>query len=126
MDGRTCPLVVVVEDLIFATKIRATAASLGIPVHQVRDASGLTAALEQRRPRGVVVDLSLAGDPIELVRIAAAHASAPTVIAFVAHVESELAAAAHAAGAHQVMPRSRFSTQLPAILQSVANREIEA
>jgi hypothetical protein len=40
------------------------------------------------------------------------------VVAFLSHVQAELAAGARQAGADEVMARSAFVNQLPALLQS--------
>lgn len=108
-----------ITDLIFETKIRSTAQSLGVMLATVRSLASLSAELDRSRPTLVIVDLNAAGDPIEAVTIAKAHASHPRVIAYVSHVDVDLARRAQSAGADEVMPRSRFTNELPKILGDV-------
>lgn len=113
-------ILLVINDLIFATKISSTARSLGVEVHAVRDAALMTAPLGELQPRLVIIDLNSAGEPIEAVRVAAEHEAHPHVLAFVSHVDAALADRATQAGAHEVLPRSRFTTRLPEILREFA------
>lgn len=105
-----------ITDLIFETKIRSTAQSLGAALTTVRSIASLTAELDRSPPTLVIVDLNAAGDPIEAVTLAKAHASHPRVVAYVSHVDVDLARRAQSAGADEVMPRSRFTNELPKIL----------
>ncbi len=109
-------VVVVLNDLIFETKIRSTAQALGIETVVTRTVDSLLAALQRRPTSLLLVDLNTSG--VEAVAAGHAHIPRPRIIAYVSHVDQELAAQAKAAGADQVMPRSRFTTELPRILQS--------
>lgn len=105
----------VVSDLIFATKIRGTAAALGVEVAIVRDRAAMLAHLDDAAI--LILDLNLDGDDaVELIRLARARQPAPTIVAYCAHVDKGLAAAAEEAGADTVMPRSKFVAALPEIL----------
>ena len=65
----------------------------------------------------LIVDLNSAGDDaVDAVRAAVSHPSRPRVVAFVSHVDVDLADRARSAGADEVMPRSRFSQTLPQLL----------
>ncbi|MFW6058623.1 MAG: hypothetical protein ACODAQ_00490 [Phycisphaeraceae bacterium] len=112
------------SDLFFATRIRSTADSLGVVTRPTRDAEALQQRLDRvddGKPndpvRAVMVDLELGEAGIALVRQAKQHAAAPTVIAFGSHVAKEVLEAAQSAGADQVLPRSAFTTKLPALLE---------
>ncbi len=105
----------VVNDLIFATKIRSTAAALGVDVAIVRDRAAMLALLDDAAT--VILDLNLDGDDaVDLIRLARARPSPPRIVAYCAHVDTDLAAAAEEAGADTVMPRSKFVAALPEIL----------
>jgi len=105
----------VVSDLIFATKIRSTAATLGVEVAIVRDRAAMLAHLDDAAT--VVLDLNLDGDDaVELIRLARARPSPPRIVAYCAHVDKDLATSAEEAGADRVMPRSQFVAVLPEIL----------
>lgn len=111
-------LVILCTDLIFSTKITGTAKALGRPFQVARTPEKLDAALSAAAPRPLlVIDLNIAGpDPIAAIHAARAHANAPRIVAFLSHVQADLAAAARAAGADQVLARSAFTATLPEIL----------
>ncbi len=109
----------VVSDLIFATKIRGTAAALGVELAIVRDRSAMLAHLDKAST--LILDLNLDGDDaVELIRLARAQAESPKIVAYCAHVDKDLATAATNAGADIVMPRSQFVATLTDILTDVA------
>lgn len=106
----------VVRDLIFETKIKSTAQSLGISATTVRSATQLSSLLGGGNIGLIIVDLNSAGqEAFSAIQLAKAAAGV-RVIAYVSHVDVELASKAQEAGADEVMPRSRFTTQLPALL----------
>jgi hypothetical protein len=104
------PILGLVRDLIFSTKITTTARAAGIEVKVVRDPVKLAA----EAGRVLLVDLNLAG------AIEAAgewrKAAGRSVIGFVSHVDAETAAQARVAGIDRVMARSRFVELLPELL----------
>jgi DNA-binding response OmpR family regulator len=111
-------MIAVVTDLIFSTKITGTGKSLGRPVLVARTVERLRehlAAAEGAESRTVIVDLNVAGvDPLAAIR--EAKAAGARVVAFLSHVQADLAVAAREAGADQVMARSAFTERLPEIL----------
>lgn len=110
-----------VTDLLFSTKITSTGQALGVTVTVARGVDvlfeKLSAASGDEAGTLVIVDLNASGDPVGAIRRVKALASPPRVVAFVSHVQADLAAAARDAGADVVMPRSAFSMNLPAILK---------
>lgn len=107
----------VMSDLIFETKIRATARSMGIEVDVVNNPSSAVGAAKRRSPSLVIIDLNSSGPGIAawlapLVKMSGLH-----VVAYVSHVDEDLAREAREAGAHEVMARSRFNQMLPELLQ---------
>jgi len=114
---------VLIRDLIFETKITSTAGLLGVPAKIIRSADELAGLLDQGVAGLVIVDLNTAGlAAVDAIRMAKTH-SGVRVLAFVSHVDADLAAQATAAGADEVLPRSRFSTQLPALLSAMASQK---
>ena len=103
------PVLVLVRDLIFATKIRGTAEALGTPVRMLRD----PALLSQHDGTLLIVDLNLPA----VISAAAEWQSQGDrkVVGFVSHVDAETIAAARTAGLTQVLPRSRFVEILPSL-----------
>ena len=107
------------RDLIFTSKVTGTAKLLG---HQVLVAGNRTLALAmigQWHPRAVFVDLS-AGDLVATEALLAYKAAAgpgTSFVAFGSHVDTAALAAASAAGCDPVLPRSRFSAELPELVR---------
>ena len=107
---------VMIRDLIFETKIKSTAQALGIGAAVVRNVNELATLLSQTAIRLLIVDLNTAGPTaFDAVRAAKAHPGV-RVLAFVSHVDTDLANLATEAGADEVLPRSRFTSQLPKLL----------
>src|SRR5688572_29755494 len=106
-------VVAVVDDMFFASKIRAVAEAVGVEISFPRTKESL---IEKAREADlVIVDLhSQKFDPLTLP----AELDAKRLLGFFSHVEVELQRKAVAAGYHQVIPRSVFSRDLPQILSS--------
>lgn len=111
-EGR---IVALVSDLIFATKVTATARFVGAQAAAVTTVEAALQALAGAS--GILVDMHLPGDAADrFIREARAHRPPPRVVAFYSHVCIDLAERAKAAGADLVLPRSKFSRNLSAIL----------
>ena len=106
----TPPVLALVRDLIFATKISSTARTLNVPVQMLRD----PAQLNGHRGRLLIVDLNLAG----AIPAAAAWAKLTDrpVVGFVSHTDAATIAASRDAGVVRVLPRSKFVEVLPELL----------
>jgi hypothetical protein len=75
--------------------------------------------IDQHRPRVILVDLA-AGDlvsPETLIAYQQLAGSETPLVAFGSHVDTESLAAARTAGCVEVMPRSKFSAELPALIR---------
>jgi CheY-like chemotaxis protein len=110
-----------VDDLLFSSKIRATAKQLGIEVVFARTPAEILAQARERRPRLAVFDLgSDRTDPLATIGALKADPELRAIqaVAFVSHVRTDLIAAARAAGADEVMARSAFAGDLPNILSA--------
>ena len=106
------PVVYLVRDLLFVSKIRETAARLGLEVERAADAAGLHAAA--REARLVIVDLRLPEALDALDRLAADPATAGVrAVGFVDHEQVE---AMRARGCGTVLAKGRFASELPALL----------
>lgn len=109
-------VLVLVRDLMFSSRISATARAAGVDVAIFRDPTQLAATPGRR----LIVDLNLPG-AIEAaaawMRSPAGRGSAPGgVVGFVSHVDAETIARARAAGIDRVLPRSRFVETLAELL----------
>jgi len=109
------PVIAIVPDLYFATRIAATAKAAGVELELVppqraaarlatKDVSLVLLELGHRDALGLIAELKRVqpGTP---------------VVGFGAHVEAALLRDARAAGADAVMPRSQFVDKLPALLE---------
>ena len=109
-------IVAFVDDLFFQAKILETAKHVGVEVRTCTTAEALLAEVAKNSPALVVVDLNAKNKPLEA--IAQVRKAAPTtpLVAFLSHVQVELAEQARAAGCTDVMPRSKFTQHLATIL----------
>jgi hypothetical protein len=111
--------VLVSRDLIFVTKIKATAASLGYAMLVAGTQPEAESMITTYRPPVVMVDLT-AGEMAASTALKAYRelASVDTwLIAFGPHIDTDALAAAKTAGFHVVLPRSQFTTKLPELLR---------
>jgi DNA-binding NarL/FixJ family response regulator len=106
------------DDLFFQMKIAETAKQLGIEFKVASTTAALLGLLEPPTEL-VIVDLNARNQPIATIeQLRATHLDL-RVIAFLSHVQTELAAQARAAGCLEVMPRSTFTQNLASILQTL-------
>jgi CheY-like chemotaxis protein len=106
-----------VDDLFFQARIAETARQVGVGLKTVTSGDALVAAAEAESPKLVLVDLNARQGALEAVeRMQAAGNSIP-ILAFLSHVQTELAERARAAGCQQVLPRSKFTAELADILR---------
>lgn len=108
-----------VDDLMFASKIKSTAAHLGVTVTFARTSDAALTAMRGTAPTLVIFDLnSPRTDPLGTVtamKLDAALATIPTV-GYASHVQVDVINAARAAGVDDVLARSAFAMQLPELL----------
>ena len=113
------PGILLSRDLIFTSKVTGTARALGHRVLVAGDVSLASAMIAQWSPRVVFVDLA-AGDlaqPAALLALRKQAGEATPFVAFGSHVDVDSLAAARAAGCDPVLPRSRFSAELPDLIR---------
>jgi DNA-binding response OmpR family regulator len=108
----------VTRDLLFSTKVTGTANAVGCRVVVTGDVERATELCRAESPRCILLDLGLPDLEIDTVvyRLRAASEDAP-VIAYGSHVDRQRLDAASRAGCSEVMPRSKFSGTLPALLR---------
>jgi DNA-binding NarL/FixJ family response regulator len=112
-------VVALVDDIFFQAKLLETAKQLGVALRVCTTPEVLVAEAAKNATRLAIVDLNARSKPLEaIVRMKAAAPGIP-VVAFLSHVQVELAEAARAAGCHEVMPRSQFTRNLATILERV-------
>jgi CheY-like chemotaxis protein len=105
-----------VDDLFFQAKILETAKQLGVTVRTSTTSDALLAEIAKETPKLVIVDLNARGTPLRAIERICADALRLPLIAFLSHVQTDLAQQARTAGCTQVMPRSQFTRDLATIL----------
>jgi hypothetical protein len=105
----TPPILLLCRDLMFVSKVTASARAQGLPLRVIRESSKLPA-------EGVklLVDLNLEG-AIEAASSWKA-ATGGRAIGFVSHVDTAAIENARNAGLDEVLPRGRFSATIDQIL----------
>ncbi|MEZ5318976.1 MAG: hypothetical protein R2752_16365 [Vicinamibacterales bacterium] len=112
-------VVALVDDLLFASKIRAAAEAAGQQIRFIRSAGDALPAVEADGVRLVLLDLDRdALQPQQLIEAIRARDALRDVrvAAFVRHTSTDRITAARAAGADVVLARSAFFPALPDLL----------
>lgn len=118
-------VIAVVDDMFFASKIRAVAEHLGMRVHFARTIADALEAARVDEPSLILADLHAQKcDPFTLAEALKAdeHLRAVSLVGFFSHVQTELQQRAERAGYDRVLPRSAFTKQLPEILGSAGSK----
>lgn len=121
------PVIAAVDDIFFASKIRAVAEHLGLKVHFARSTNEAIEAARREEPALLIADLhSQKCDPFSLAEQLKAdeHLRAVPLIGFFSHVQTELQQRAEKSGYDRVMPRSFFSKHLPEILGGAGSKAV--
>ncbi len=112
-------IIAAVDDMFFASKIRAVAEHSGVRVLFVRSANEALEAARTEQPSLIIADLHAQKcDPFKFAAQLKADETlrAIPLLGFFSHVQTELKQDAEQAGYDRVMPRSMFSKNLPEIL----------
>lgn len=107
--------VALVADLMFASKISVAGRETGVEIVTVRSGGSFEQALAKGGVRLALVDMDAPSDSASSALRQAAQASIPS-IAFLSHVRDDLAEIARQARATLILPRSRFTMELPDLL----------
>jgi CheY-like chemotaxis protein len=112
-------VLVAVDDLLFSSKIRATAKQAGVELTFARSPQEILERARAMMPPLVIFDLNSARtDPIATITALKSDPALAAIrtLGYVSHVDSDTINAARAAGTDQVMARSAFAAQLADIL----------
>jgi len=120
--------IVLIDDLFFQAKLLETAKLTGISLQTVATSEQLLKAAAANPAALVIVDLNARQGSLDAVEQLCKENLEPgvesigpgnprRVIGFLSHVQTELAERARAAGCQDVMPRSKFTQNLAAILR---------
>lgn len=108
-------VVALMDDLFFQMKLAETAKHVGVEVKVAANGDALISLMESK-PKLVIVDLNARSQPLQTIEKLRQTSKDIRVVAFLSHVQTELAAQARAAGCDEVLPRSSFTQNLAAIL----------
>src|SRR5215510_5012722 len=109
----------VVDDMFFASKIRAVAEAVGTEISFPRSREALLQKAREVKPDLIIVDLhNQKIEPVDLARQFKADEELRDIrlLGFFSHVQTELQRNALTAGFDQVIPRSVFARDLEKIL----------
>jgi DNA-binding NarL/FixJ family response regulator len=112
-------VLVAVDDLLFSSKIRATAKQAGVEIAFARTPEEILERARALKPALAIFDLNSGkSDPISTIAAIKADPALAGVrtIGFASHVHTAIIAAARDAGADEVLPRSAFAGHLADIL----------
>ena len=120
-------VIALIDDLFFQAKVRETAKHTGIALETASTGEQLLKAAEANPAALILVDLNARQGALDAVeqlcaqnrqaRLPDAQGNPRRVIAFLSHVQTDLAERARAAGCQDVMPRSKFTQNLAEILR---------
>ncbi|HEY0003584.1 MAG TPA: hypothetical protein VGB17_02145 [Pyrinomonadaceae bacterium] len=109
-----------VEEMFFASRIRAVAAELAIEVRFEKSTEAVLAAARAAQPTLIIADLHAQRcDPLALARSLKSdeELKAVPLVGFFSHVHTALQRETQSAGFNRLLPRSAFTKRLPEILQ---------
>ncbi len=111
-------------DLFFTSKVSGTAEMLGFSCESVMSgAKAISTIPELDDLRGIVIDLKTPGLNLEELMAIVPDDVKPHTVAFGPHVDKEEMELALSLGIGAVFPRSKFTADLPAILQQYLSFE---
>ena len=112
-------IVAVLDDLFFSSKIIEAAKSLELNLEIAKNTNGLIEKLESQKPSLLIFDLNCkVCNPLETITNLTTSTTLKDVptVGYLSHVQTELGKQATKAGCDLVLPRSKFSKDLRAIL----------
>ena len=112
--------IALIDDLFFLAKVHQTAKLTGVTLETASTGEQLLEAAEGSPAALVMVDLNArqgALDAVEKLCATNGAGNPRRVVAFLSHVQTDLAERARAAGCTEIMPRSKFTQNLAEILR---------
>jgi len=125
LRGTMADAIVLIDDIFFQAKLHETAKFTGTSLEMVTTGEQLLKSAAASPAALIIVDLNArqgALEAIEQLGKSDGQGNPRRVIAFLSHVQTDLAERARAAGCQDVMPRSKFTQNLAAIC---AQRNLE-
>ena len=110
-------ILLLTDDLMFSIQIRDVAKQLGVEIQSAKNPEKFNELINDSKLKRMIVDLHCKKlDPNKCIHELKKTNPQIEVVAFFSHVETESAIQAKAAGADQVMARSRFVQKLAELL----------
>ena len=112
--------IALIDDLFFLAKVHETAKHTGVTLETAATGDQLLKAAAGSPAALILVDLNVKQGALEAIeRLCAPNGQGNPrrVIAFLSHVQTDLAERARSAGCQDVMPRSKFTQNLAEILR---------
>jgi CheY-like chemotaxis protein len=106
-------------DLIFASRVQAAARSAGVELRLVGTAAAMLEQVASQAPDLVILDLTAACEPQQLVPRLHASGRVRQIIAYAPHVMESRLATARQAGCDRVLTRGQFDRQFDEILRQL-------
>jgi CheY-like chemotaxis protein len=113
-------VIALIDDIFFLAKVHETAKHAGVTLQTAANGEQLLQAAPANPSALILVDLNAkqgALDAVEKLCATGSEGNPRRVIAFLSHVQTDLAERARAAGCQDVMPRSKFTQNLAEILR---------
>jgi CheY-like chemotaxis protein len=108
-------ILALVDDIFFQAKMLETAKHLGVEMKSFATGDALLLEIESHPPKLIVVDLNARQSPLDAISALRQRNQNIPIVAFLSHVQTELASRARDAGCTEVMPRSKFTKELAVI-----------
>lgn len=121
METRYTPamsVLVAVRDMLLRSRITETAQRIGVPIQIARRGVPFSVSVTALGHGAAIVDLAEPGILTELQR--AKDVGGVRVIGFLGHLQTDLAEAALASGADQVLSRGQLVSRLEDVLRAAA------
>src|SRR3984957_16980436 len=115
VENQMGTVLALVDDIFFQARISATAKKVGVELKMFGVADALVAAASAGGEL-IAIDLNGRADAFGRPTQLREAGNQRAVFAVLSHVQAELAERARAAGCTEVMPRSKFTQDLAAIL----------
>jgi CheY-like chemotaxis protein len=118
VSERAVQVLMVCDDLIFTSRVTATARAHGLAVAAASSGEEAIRRAGESGPRCVILDLHTIGVDVAgfLAGLRAVCPVTPRVVAYGSHVNKDLLQAARDAGCDVVMPRGQFTRDLETAL----------
>ncbi len=113
-------VIAVLDDIFFSSKIKQAANQAAANLIIFKNSDGLLESLKSEATKLIIVDLNSKNfSPLEMIKEIKSNPDLQGIpaIGYLPHVEEELKEKALKSGCDTVMPRSRFSRELPQILK---------